>query len=99
MVRDPGAAGAVQARSAGPTDLRSAAFMLVVGRDVADPGVQPDGVVFDAHAGELGAQLAGVADVVQVRPLGLEVAEEALDPGLIRRRPGPPEVLRDRAHG
>src|SRR4051794_22993585 len=48
MVRDPGAAGAVQARVAGLADLRSAAFVLVVGSDVADPGVQPDRVVLDA---------------------------------------------------
>jgi rhodanese-related sulfurtransferase len=55
MVRDPGAAGAVQARSAGLADRGAAAFVFVVGRDVADPGVQADGVVLDADAGQLGA--------------------------------------------
>ena len=49
--------------------------------------------------GELGAQHGRVADLVQVRPVGLDVAEQALDPGLIGRGAGPAEVLRDRAHG
>jgi hypothetical protein len=41
---------------------------------------------------------AGVADPVQVRPVGLDVAEQALDPGLIGRRSGPAEGLGDGAH-
>jgi hypothetical protein len=55
MVRDGGSTGAVQARSAGLADLRAAAFVFVVGGDVADPGVQPDRVVLDADAREFGA--------------------------------------------
>jgi hypothetical protein len=76
----------------------AAALVLVVGGDVADAGVQADGVVLDADDGEFGAQDGGVADRVQVRPVGLDVAAEALDPGLVGRGARSAEVLRDRAH-
>ncbi len=98
MVCDALAAGAHEPDASCATDLRTAAFVLVVGRDVADAGVQPDGVVLDAYDGELGAQDRWVGDRVEVWPVGLDVAEEALDPGLVGRGVGPAEVLRDRAH-
>jgi len=41
---------------AGFADGFSAAVVFVVGGDVADAGVQPDGVVVDSGDGELGAQ-------------------------------------------
>jgi hypothetical protein len=44
--------------------------MLVVGGDVADRGVQPDGVVLAAEAGELGVERGRVADLREVRPVG-----------------------------
>jgi hypothetical protein len=49
--------------------------MLVVGGDIADAGVQPDGVVFDPHSVQLWGELAGVADAFQARSLALDVAE------------------------
>ena len=81
MVSDALSAGAVQADAAGAADRGAAAFVLVVGCDVADAGVQPHGVVLDAYHGELGAQNGGVGDRVEVWPVGLDVAEETLDPG------------------
>ena len=45
MVCDALAASTVQADAACAADHGAAALMLVVGRDVADAGVQPDGVV------------------------------------------------------
>jgi hypothetical protein len=53
--------------------------MLVIGGDVRDAGVQADRVVLGADAGELGIEGGGVGDGDQVRPVALEVAEEALD--------------------
>jgi len=75
----------VQSGAAGLADLGAAALVFVVGSDVADAGVQPHGVVLDAHAVERGAQDGGVGDVVEVGPVGLDVAEEALDPRLVGR--------------
>jgi len=57
--------------------------VFVVGGDVADPGVQAQGVVAVLDEGELGLEYAGVGDLLQVRVLGLGVAEEGLDPGLV----------------
>jgi hypothetical protein len=98
MVCDPGPAGVSESAFAGGADAWAAAVVLVGGGDVADPGVQPGRVVLVADDGELGPQDGGVADAVEVRPVGLDVAEQALDPGLIGRRSGPAEVLGDRAH-
>jgi hypothetical protein len=51
---------------AGLGDLGAAAAVLVVGGDIADPGVQPDGVVVGADHLQFGAELVGVADAFQV---------------------------------
>jgi hypothetical protein len=83
--------------AAGLADLGAAAGVLIVGGDVADAGVQPDGVVVGADHLQFGAQLVGVADVFQMGPLALDAAEEALDRGLVGRGVRPAEVLDDRA--
>ncbi len=67
----------------GSADRRAAAVVLVVGRHVADAGVQSDRVPFGPHAGQLGVENGRVADLGQVRPVGLEVAEEAFDVRLV----------------
>jgi hypothetical protein len=59
--------------------------VLVVGGDVVDAGVQPEGVVLDAQALQLGVENSRVADLDKVGPVGLEVTVEALDVGLIGR--------------
>ena len=64
-------------------DRRTAALVLVVGGDVADARVQPHAVVALADHGELGAQGRWIADLVEVRPFGLDVAEQRP-----RSRPG-----------
>jgi len=51
-------------------------------------------VVAAAHDGQLGSQHGGVVDAEQVGPLGLDVAEQGLDPGLVGRGSRPAEVLR-----
>src|SRR5689334_17035545 len=99
MVNDAGPAGVPEPASASGSDAGAAAAVLVVGGDVAGPGVEAHGVVVVADDGELGAEGVGVADAVQVRPVGLDVTEQALDPGLVSRGAGPAEVLGDRAHG
>ena len=73
-------------------------MVLVVGGDVADPGVQPHGVVVLPHDGQLCPQNGWGTDREQVRVLGLEVPVQAFDPGLVGRGTGPAEVLGDRAH-
>ena len=83
MVCDAGPAGVSESAFAGGADPWAAAVVLVVGGDVPDPGVQPDGVVLVADDGELGPEDGGVADAVEVRPVGLDVGEQALDPGLV----------------
>src|SRR5438046_10533925 len=66
---------------AGLADRRPATLVLVVGGDIADPGVQPHPVVALPHQGALGAHGRRVADRVQMRPFGLDVPERRLDPG------------------
>ncbi len=41
------------------------------------------GVVLGPDAVELDGELAGVADLLQVRPVALDVSEQRLDPGLV----------------
>ena len=65
-------------------------------RHPADPKRKADLVVVPAADDELGTQHGRVLDRQQVGMFDLEVAEEALDPGLIGRGSGPAEVLSDR---
>jgi hypothetical protein len=87
VVSDPQPASASHADPAGVADGGAAAFVLVVGRDVPDAGMQALGCT-RRGAGELNPQDGGVSDVAQVRPVGLDVAKQALDPGLIGRGAG-----------
>ena len=80
--------------TSGPERL-AAAVVLVVGGDVADALVEPDGVVVLAQPVQLGLEVAGIGDLLQVRVLGLGVAEEGLDPGLVGRGAGTAEALSD----
>ena len=80
--------------TSGPERL-AAAVVLVVGGDVADALVEPDGVVVLAQPVQLGLEVAGIGDLLQVRVLALEVTEERLHPGLVVRGGRAPEVLRD----
>ena len=61
------------------------AVVLVVGRDVAEALVRPDGVAVQAQPVRPGFEVAAVADLFQVRELALEVAGERLGPGLVIR--------------
>src|SRR5215207_2168843 len=97
MPGKPLQAGLLESGLASLADRRTTALVLVVGRHIADPGVQPHAVVTLADHAELGAQHGRVADGQQVRPLGLDVAEQRLDPGLVGRGAGPPQVLMYRA--
>jgi hypothetical protein len=56
-------------------------------------------VVLDPDPGELGVEEGGVGDLFEVGPLGLDVPEEALDPGLVGRGVGPAEALHDGHEG
>jgi hypothetical protein len=58
------------ASTAAGADPVAAAFVLVVGRDIADRGVQADRVVLVADTGEIGAQDGGGADSFEVWPFG-----------------------------
>src|SRR5215218_903703 len=66
MVGDAPTASPRKSLAAGPADLDTAAAVLVVGGDIADPGVEPDGVVVAADHLQFSAELVGVADVFQV---------------------------------
>src|SRR5579863_4116140 len=83
----------------GLADGGTAPFVLVVGRHVADAGMEADPVPSRADDVELLAQHLDVGDRLQVRVLGFQVSVEALDPGLIGRGAGSAEVLGDRAEG
>jgi hypothetical protein len=67
--------------------------MLVVGTDISDAGMKPRPVAVRADDGQLGSQHLGILDGHQVGMLGLQVAEERLDPGLVGRRARPTKVL------
>ena len=88
MVGDAPQPGGLESCLACFADLLASSFVFVVGGDVADPGVQPDRVVVLADDRELGAQGGGVADGEQMGVLGLDVAEQRLDPGLVGRGAG-----------
>ena len=83
--------GGTRTADAGP-----AAVVLVVGGDVADRGVQPVVLYSPRIAGELGVEGGGVGDAGEVRPVALQMAEEALDVRLVGRGAGPAVVLGDR---
>ena len=85
--------GLLQAGFAGLADLLTASVVLVVGGDVADPGVEPDAVVVLPNHGELGAQSDGVSDGEEVGVLDLDGPVQRADPGLVCGRPGPTDVL------
>ena len=76
---------------AGLADRVAATLVFVVGRHISDRRVQPHSVVFQACPVEFEFEFAGVADLLQVRPLTLHVPEQGLDPGLIGRRRRAPE--------
>lgn len=92
---DSGAPGRVRH---GLADGLASAFVLVIGDDVADRGV-PDGVVLGPDAVRLEAGLTGVADLLQVRPLAFDVAEQRLDSRLVLRCVRAAELLGDRDTG
>src|SRR3979490_3237458 len=98
MVSDAGPAGVSESALTGSSDPWAAAVVLVGWGDVADPGVESHGVVLVADDRQLGPEDFRVTDPVEVWPLGFDVAEQALDPGLVGRGAGPAEVLGDRAH-
>ncbi|HEX5365405.1 MAG TPA: hypothetical protein VFW63_01920 [Acidimicrobiales bacterium] len=70
MVGTAGLIGGGEAVAAGLADAFAAAFVFVVGGDIADALVQPNRVVRGPHAFELGGEDLGVVDVEQVRVLG-----------------------------
>ena len=82
MVSDAGPAGVSKPASTGSSDPWAAAVVFVGWGDVADPGVQADGVVLVADDRQLRPEDLRVTDAVEVWPLGFDVAEQALDPGL-----------------
>ena len=61
--------------------------------------MQAPGVVVVSGDVEFGSQRVGVGDLLEVGPLGLDVAEQRLDPCLVSWGAGPAEAGRDGAHG
>lgn len=96
MVVEALVVGSLDTLGACLADGFAAAFVFVVGGDVADALVEPDAVVVVADAGEFGVEHGGVGDRFEVWPLVLDVSEQGLDPGLIGRSVGSPVVLQDR---
>src|SRR6266516_1968175 len=74
-------AGLLESGLAGLADRRAAAFVLVVGGDVADAGVQPNPVVALPHDRELGAQHRRVADGGQDAPIHVKPRAPGRRPG------------------
>jgi hypothetical protein len=67
-------AGLLESGLVGLADRRTATLVLIAGRHIPDPGVQPHGVVALPDQHKLSAQHGRVADDVQVGPFGLDVA-------------------------
>lgn len=61
----------------------TSSFVFIVGCDIPDPGVEADPVVLRLDEFEFGFELAGVGDLVQVRPFAFDVSEQGFDPGLV----------------
>ena len=98
ILLDPLRVRSFESGDARAADAGTAAVMLVIGGDVPDRGVQPDGVVLAADPGELGIEGGRVGDASgQVRPVALQMAEERLDVRLVGRGAGPTVVLGDRS--
>src|ERR1039458_9107537 len=93
ILLDPLCLRATHPGDAGAPDPRPAAVVLVIGGDVADAGMEADGVVLGADAGELGVKRGRVGDGGQVWPVALEVAEERFDVRLVGRGAGPAVML------
>lgn len=92
---DPGLPCGFESADASPPDRGSSPFMLIVWCHVADPRVQPNPVVLSSDAVKLRFKNDRVADVEQMRPLDLHVAEEALDVRLVGRSSRPAVILPD----
>ena len=71
-------AGGFEPGSSCFADGLPSSFVFVVGRDVSDPGMQPDRIPELAGDGEFGAQSRGILEGEQVRELDLEMAVEGL---------------------
>ncbi len=80
---------------AGSADGRASAVVFVVGGDIPDGLVQPDGVVFALDPAEFGVEDGGVLDVFEVGPLPFEMPEEALDVCLVGGGSGSSVMLDD----
>jgi len=89
----------LQAVSACLADLVSAAVVFVVGCDISDALVEPHAVAVVSDAFELSGEICWLGERFEVGVLGLDVPEQGLDPCLVGRGGGPPEVLGDRADG
>jgi hypothetical protein len=61
----------------------TSSFVFVVGSHILQGGVQPDAVVFGSGEVEFGLELARVGDLLEVRPLALDMSEQGLDPCLV----------------
>lgn len=98
MIGDTLVVGSPEALDACLTDGVTAAFVFVVGGDVADALVEADVVVVAAHTVEFGFEHGGVADRFEVWPFVFDVSEQRLDPGLVGRGVGSAVMLSD-GHG
>ena len=67
------------------TDLLSSSLRVTY------PMTRATSTLYSRRPVEFGVQFAGVADLLQVRPLALDVPEQGLDPGLVGRRAGRPK--------
>jgi hypothetical protein len=85
ILRDPARTCATHPGGASPADGWPPAVVLVVGGDVADRGVQSPGVVVGPDPSELAVEDGRVGDAGEVRPVALQMAEEALDVRLDER--------------
>src|SRR6266700_179439 len=94
MIGKPPLPGSGEACDAGPADRFAPSGVLVVGGDVADPGVEAHVVVVLADPLELSPQHARVPDLLQVGPLRLHMPEQRLDPGLVSRTSRPASARR-----
>lgn len=83
MVSEALVAGSPEALDARLTDGFAAALVLVVRSDIPDGLGKPHPVVLAPYAVQLRDEHGRVGDLLEMRPLGLDVPKEALDPGLV----------------
>ena len=95
MVGDTSLACVGEPLFAGRSDCLAFAPVFLVGGDISDAGMKPNGVVVRPSDLEFGPEHVDVLDLFEVRVFAFEVPEQRLDPRLIGRGARPSVMGRE----